>query len=437
MDEEILNEDEQDTEVQQDENRQQNSINGDIIRGHINTIILRTLYDRDKYGYEIINEIETKSHGQYSLKQPTLYSALKRLESQGYIKAYWKNDEVSSGGRRKYFTLTDSGREITEKNQAEWEYSRSVIDSLISDKAFDFSSPAPTAVDFNILKSSVSKVPFSSKSDIEPEQKIEGKDEAQKETASIQPQPVAPVQNIDAEKQQQHENYLRLISTPVKKEEPEKEVKEEPTEKLYISKPETERDYKNLIDGIFNKAIKTSYSQPTKQTHIQLDQKLMQSNLEEKSYADGLKISKSTTERPNVQKNTSTYNVGTTLFKSSVIVGLILLIEFALCLVFGGEIKLSIYYPYTILIIAISQFAIFSSMGLMKYGENTPKPTNSNYISISVVLTLIAILIICLVSFLLKTNVYNATQVISNIVIPCVLVLNYPVFTICYKNLIK
>ena len=74
------------------------AISADLIRGHINTIILRTLYERDKYGYEIIEEIEKKSHGQYSLKQPTLYSALKRLETQGYINAYWKTDEATAGG---------------------------------------------------------------------------------------------------------------------------------------------------------------------------------------------------------------------------------------------------------------------------------------------------------------------------------------------------
>ena len=84
------------------ESEVKSGISADLIRGHINTIILRTLYERDKYGYEIIEEIEAKSHGQYSLKQPTLYSALKRLESQGYINAYWKTDEVSLGGRRKY-----------------------------------------------------------------------------------------------------------------------------------------------------------------------------------------------------------------------------------------------------------------------------------------------------------------------------------------------
>ena len=88
-----------------------NSISADLIRGHINTIILRSLYERDKYGYEIRAEINEKSHGQYTLKEPTLYSALKRLENQGYIQAYYKRDETSAGGRRKYFRLTDSGKD--------------------------------------------------------------------------------------------------------------------------------------------------------------------------------------------------------------------------------------------------------------------------------------------------------------------------------------
>ena len=106
------------------------SISADLIRGHINTIILRSLYDIDKYGYEIINEIEEKSKGQYTLKQPTLYSALKRLESQDYVTSYWGG--ASSGGRRKYFQITDKGKAVVEHNRAEWEYSRTVIDSLIS-----------------------------------------------------------------------------------------------------------------------------------------------------------------------------------------------------------------------------------------------------------------------------------------------------------------
>lgn len=135
------------------------SISSDLIRGHINTIILRTLYDGDKYGYEIINEIEEKSKGQYTLKQPTLYSALKRLESQDFVTSYWGG--ASNGGRRKYFQITDKGRTIVEQNLAEWEYSRTVIDSLISEKDYDFSNPPPAAsVDFSLLKKSTTRVPM-------------------------------------------------------------------------------------------------------------------------------------------------------------------------------------------------------------------------------------------------------------------------------------
>ena len=42
----------------EDENQ---TVSSDLIRGHINTIILRALYDGDKYGYEIISEIVLKT----------------------------------------------------------------------------------------------------------------------------------------------------------------------------------------------------------------------------------------------------------------------------------------------------------------------------------------------------------------------------------------
>ena len=127
-------------------------ISSDLIRGHINTIILRSLYDGDKYGYDIISEIEKKSGGMYTLKQPTLYSALKRLESLQYVKSYY--GEFSNGGRRKYFTLTDLGRKVTEQNLSEWEYSRTIIDSLISDgnAHYDFSFITEKQKELNELK---------------------------------------------------------------------------------------------------------------------------------------------------------------------------------------------------------------------------------------------------------------------------------------------
>ena len=109
------------------------AIDSDLIRGHVDTIILKTLASGDKYGYEIIKEIEVKSGGTYELKQPTLYSCLKRLESQGFISAYWVNSDI--GGKRHYYKLTELGRNEYDNNMREWLSSRSIIDNLIAENA--------------------------------------------------------------------------------------------------------------------------------------------------------------------------------------------------------------------------------------------------------------------------------------------------------------
>lgn len=114
------------------------SINSDLIRGNVTTIILKALLDEDRYGYDILREIEVKSSGQYKLKQPTLYSCLKRLEKQGLISSYWGDESDTEGGRRRYYALTEAGKNYLKKMQSEYEYSRTILDSLLSEDKFDF-----------------------------------------------------------------------------------------------------------------------------------------------------------------------------------------------------------------------------------------------------------------------------------------------------------
>lgn len=114
------------------------SINSDLIRGNVTTIILKALMTEDRYGYDILKEIEVKSGGQYKLKQPTLYSCLKRLEKQGLISSYWGDESDTEGGRRRYYALTETGRSYLNKMQSEYEYSRTILDNLLSEEKFDF-----------------------------------------------------------------------------------------------------------------------------------------------------------------------------------------------------------------------------------------------------------------------------------------------------------
>ena len=76
-------------------------------RGSVNNIILKTLVNGDKYGYEIIKEVEDFSEGKIKLKQPSLYSSLSRFEDKNFVTSYWGDSDI--GGRRHYYHLTEQG----------------------------------------------------------------------------------------------------------------------------------------------------------------------------------------------------------------------------------------------------------------------------------------------------------------------------------------
>lgn len=71
-------------------------------------LILHELSVCDKYGIELTKDIETKSNGQIIIKQPTLYTILKKLEKSKFITSYWTDSEI--GGKRHYYKLTENGK---------------------------------------------------------------------------------------------------------------------------------------------------------------------------------------------------------------------------------------------------------------------------------------------------------------------------------------
>ncbi len=80
----------------------------DIPRGQLSTIILSSLLDGDKYGYEIIDSIQQRTNGEIIIKRPSLYSTLSRMEKQDLVSSYWRDSDI--GGRRHYYRLTDFGK---------------------------------------------------------------------------------------------------------------------------------------------------------------------------------------------------------------------------------------------------------------------------------------------------------------------------------------
>ena len=105
------------------------SIASDLIRGHTDTIILARLMDADNYGYEINKSIQQRTGGNYELKEATLYTAFRRLEQAGYIVSYWGDEQT--GARRRYYKITDTGRNTYKKLIDEWKSAKEMIDNLI------------------------------------------------------------------------------------------------------------------------------------------------------------------------------------------------------------------------------------------------------------------------------------------------------------------
>jgi len=104
-------------------------LSSDLLRGHTDTIILKLLTDGDKYGYEITKLVYEHSDQLYELNEATMYSSLKRLENDSHITSYWGNE--TQGGRRKYYRITASGRELYKENKQNWDYAKQILDQLL------------------------------------------------------------------------------------------------------------------------------------------------------------------------------------------------------------------------------------------------------------------------------------------------------------------
>lgn len=107
------------------------ALTADILRGYTDSILLCQLSRGDSYGYRINKRVSSLSGGAFELKEATLYTAFRRLETAGLIRSYWGDEQ--SGARRRYYALTQAGRERLERDRAQWHETRTLLDRLLED----------------------------------------------------------------------------------------------------------------------------------------------------------------------------------------------------------------------------------------------------------------------------------------------------------------
>src|SRR6059058_3215925 len=90
----------------------------ELLQGTLDMLILKVAALRPIHGYAIVQRIQQISRDALQIRQGSLYPALYRLESRGWLKAEWKTTE---GGREaKFYSLTKTGRQQLEAETAGW-----------------------------------------------------------------------------------------------------------------------------------------------------------------------------------------------------------------------------------------------------------------------------------------------------------------------------
>ena len=101
-----------------------NSIDGDKLRGHLETLILATLEKGAAHGLEILRRLEAGGCGALKLKEGSLYPALYRLEAAGEVGADWESQPPGRrGARRRIYRLHERVPDAA-KNALEYLYLR-------------------------------------------------------------------------------------------------------------------------------------------------------------------------------------------------------------------------------------------------------------------------------------------------------------------------
>jgi PadR family transcriptional regulator, regulatory protein PadR len=93
-------------------------IERELKRGSLELIVLHLLSPGEAYGYEIVSKLTAETNGALEVTDGTLYPVLYRLERAGFVTVRWETQE--RGVPRKYYRLTESGREELARLRYEW-----------------------------------------------------------------------------------------------------------------------------------------------------------------------------------------------------------------------------------------------------------------------------------------------------------------------------
>lgn len=407
---------------------EKSQISSDLIRGHIDTIILYSLLDGDKFAQQISDHVKLKSGENYELNQATLYSSLKRLENLKYVNAYWNDSE---SGRRRFFSLTELGKTIVNDNLNNWTFSRAIIDKLMDIQPEGVVKTEVVEVEKIVKVPEIVEVPVYVEKTIE--KIIEPEQNTQNNLIENNSIPCESVKTENFEKapslveEQQEINFRSILSGLIK-------ATAKPTKKEKTNQSlDNEKIDNNENDEVlkFNETISTTtvaeHDAPTNYGKIDF------SDLSLKAAKEGYKLRVSTKDARVVEG--SVY-INKVRFFTSLSVFLLVLLEVLLfSSAFKGEISTVLLIIAPILAVILP---VVSAYFFFKQPLKTSAPIKADIILNSLIVFFNLLLITFALNLLFTVNFEDSFSLISFFIFPMVLYLDvflYFVLKYCFGKL--
>ena|SRR5262245_50459827 len=103
---------------------------GEMLKGHLDMIVLAALAAGPAHGYAIIEHIKHRSGEAFDLPEGTVYPALHRLEQAGLLSSRWIT--APSGRRRRVYALTKGGERALANQSEVWKKFAKAIGGLLA-----------------------------------------------------------------------------------------------------------------------------------------------------------------------------------------------------------------------------------------------------------------------------------------------------------------
>jgi PadR family transcriptional regulator, regulatory protein PadR len=94
-------------------------LQGELLQGTLDLLILKTLAIGPAHGHTIAHAIERRSEEVLQVEHGSLYPALHRLEDRGWIVSFWGTSENNRKAR--YYRLTQAGRKQITEQTTRWD----------------------------------------------------------------------------------------------------------------------------------------------------------------------------------------------------------------------------------------------------------------------------------------------------------------------------